>query len=176
MQFKLKKVSCNTHVRNIQGVLCITGYGRISIGDGTRMNSGPRRNPIGGDTRLVLACRGGEIEIGENCGLSNCAIVSDTRVTLEANVLVGGGAKIYDTDFHNTHPEARLAEKSGEKHGNSKPVLIKKNAFIGAHSIILKGVTIGENSIIGAGSVVTHNIPANEIWAGNPATCISRTN
>ena len=44
--------------------------------------------------------------------------------------------------------------------------------FIGAHSTILKVVTIGENSIIGAGSVISKSIPANEIWAGNPVKFI----
>lgn len=48
-------------------------------------------------------------------------------------------------------------------------MVINDNVFIGAHSIILKGVTVGRNSIIGAGSVVARNIPENEIWAGNPA-------
>ena len=47
-------------------------------------------------------------------------------------------------------------------------------AFIGAHSIVLKGVTIGKHSVIGAGSVVTKNIPDNEVWAGNPARFIRR--
>lgn len=56
----------------------------------------------------------------------------------------------------------------------SAPVIIEDNAFIGARSIILKGVTIGANSIIGAGSVVTKSIPANEIWAGNPAKFIRK--
>ena len=55
---------------------------------------------------------------------------------------------------------------------STKPVIIKQNVFIGAHSTILKGVTIGENSIIGACSVVTKNIPDNEVWAGNPAKYI----
>ncbi len=53
-------------------------------------------------------------------------------------------------------------------------VLIKKNAFIGAHTIILKGVTVGERSIIGAGSVVTKSIPDDEVWAGNPAKRIRK--
>ena len=53
-----------------------------------------------------------------------------------------------------------------------KPVIIENSVFIGAQSIILKGVTIGKNSIIGAGSVVTKNVPANQIWAGNPARFI----
>lgn len=46
--------------------------------------------------------------------------------------------------------------------------------FIGAHSIILKGVTIGECAIIGAGSVVTKDVGDDEIWGGNPAKCIRK--
>ena len=49
------------------------------------------------------------------------------------------------------------------------PVYIEDGVFIGAGSIILKGVRIGKNSIVGAGSVVAKSIPEGEIWAGNPA-------
>lgn len=51
-------------------------------------------------------------------------------------------------------------------------VRIGSNVFVGACALILPGVTIGDNSIIGAGSVVTKNVPANEVWAGNPARFI----
>ena len=78
---------------------------------------------------------------------------------------------IFDTDFHALNPIIRNS-KNDIKNRIEKPVIIKDNAFIGAHSIILKGVTIGENSIIGAGSVVTKSIPDNQIWAGNPAKFI----
>ena len=50
-----------------------------------------------------------------------------------------------------------------------KQTLVKKGARIGAAATILPGVVIGENALIGAGSVVTHNVPAGEIWAGVPA-------
>lgn len=56
----------------------------------------------------------------------------------------------------------------------SKPILIKEGAFIGAHAIVLKGVTIGKYSVIGAGSVITKDIPDNEVWAGNPARFIKK--
>ena len=59
-------------------------------------------------------------------------------------------------------------------HKKCAPVVIEDNVFIGARCIILKGVTIGENSVVGAGSVVTKSIPANEIWAGNPAKFIRK--
>jgi UDP-2-acetamido-3-amino-2,3-dideoxy-glucuronate N-acetyltransferase len=49
------------------------------------------------------------------------------------------------------------------------PTLVKKGASIGSNATILCGVTIGENAIVGAGSVVTHDVPAGAIVAGNPA-------
>ena len=67
---------------------------------------------------------------------------------------------------------ASLSDKKGTI---SKKVSIGNHVFIGAHSTILKGVTIGKNSIIGACSLVAKNIPANEIWAGNPAKFIKKT-
>ena len=174
LQFFIKGVDCQTSLNNIKGVVLVAGKGRITIGEGTRINSGPRHNPIGGDTRAVLVCRGGRIHVGKNCGLSNCAIVSDTEVTIDNGVMVGGGVKIYDTDFHNVEASRRSLERVGVYHGRSTRVLIKSNAFIGAHSLILKGVVVGENSVVGAGSVVTASIPDNEVWAGNPARKIRK--
>ena len=57
-------------------------------------------------------------------------------------------------------------------HRKCAPVVIGDDVFVGAKCIILKGVTIGKGAIIGAGSVVTKNIPARQIWAGNPAKFI----
>lgn len=53
-------------------------------------------------------------------------------------------------------------------------IIIKKNAYIGCNTVICKPVTIGENSIVGAGSIVIKDIPANEVWAGNPARFIKK--
>ena len=60
------------------------------------------------------------------------------------------------------------------KEKKCRPVVIEHDAFIGAGSIILSGVTIGANSVVAAGSVVSRSIPANEIWGGNPARFIKK--
>ena len=58
--------------------------------------------------------------------------------------------------------------------GKCKPIIIEDNVWLGINSSVLKGVTIGKNSVIGAGSVVTKNIPANVIAAGNPCRVIKK--
>lgn len=77
---------------------------------------------------------------------------------------------IFDTDFHPISYQSRILNDQSKI--KSVPVRICRGAFIGARSIIMKGVTIGEYSIIGAGSVVTKSVPSNEVWAGNPARFI----
>jgi galactoside O-acetyltransferase len=55
---------------------------------------------------------------------------------------------------------------------NNAPIFICENVWIGAHSVILKGVTIGENSIVSIGAVVTKDVPSNSVVAGNPAKIV----
>lgn len=146
--------------------------GSFSIGKNFAMNNGIKANPIGCYDRCTFFVdRGAVLKIGNNVGISQSAIVCQEEITIGNNVKIGGGVKIYDTDFHSLDASLRT---SGEDflHRKKVPVIIRDNAFIGAFSIILKGVTIGENSIIGAGSVVTRSVPDNQIWAGNPAKFI----
>ena len=75
------------------------------------------------------------------------------------------GAYISDADWHGIYDRS-------EPVGNTKPIILEDNVWIGDSAIVCKGVTIGENSIIGAGAVVTKNIPANVVAAGNPAKVV----
>lgn len=103
--------------------------------------------------------------------ISQSALICHLRITIGSHVKIGGGVKIYDTDLHSV--DAGIRSGNGDlAHKATAVVVVKDNAFIGAFSIILKGVTIGENSIIGAGSVVTKWVPDNQILAGNPAKFI----
>ena len=154
-----------------KGSVIFSGRGSITIGEKSIINSGVRFNPIGFATSTNFVCsdKGGEIIIGKNVGISNSSIVAHVKVSIEDNVMIGNGCRIWDTDFHALDFKLRGTKKDIPV---NKPILIKKNSFIGGGVIVLKGVIIGENSIIAAGSVVTKSIPNNEIWGGNPAKFI----
>lgn len=86
------------------------------------------------------------------------------------NVLIGSGCVICDSDAHPIHP----SERQNHELTKSSPIIIGNDVFIGARSIILKGVTIGEGAVIGAGSVVTKDVPSMCVYAGNPAILIKK--
>lgn len=157
----------------IYGRLRVFGHGTIRIGKNVTINSGFSCNPIGGDARTLFSLKDTAcLTIGEGVGISNTAIVCHDRITIGERVLIGGGTKIYDTNFHSL--DYRVRGDYQNETVVTRPVVIEEDAFIGGHCIILKGVTIGARSIIGAGSVVTKDVPADEVWGGNPARMIRR--
>lgn len=143
--------------------------GRIKIGDNVLFISSPNINPTGGGMHIhIRAENNGNIIIGNRVGITRAEITSFNSIIIENDVLLGGNVKIWDTDFH----PIKYQDRESNKTPASAPVLIKEGAFIGACSIILKGVTVGKHAVVGAGSVVTKNIPDEELWAGNPAKYI----
>ena len=87
--------------------------------------------------------------------------------------MIGGGCRIFDTDFHPIEATRRADPKTVNE-GKSAPVIIEDNVFIGTNCIIGKGVHIGHGAVVAAGSVVARSIPANEIWGGNPARFLKK--
>lgn len=153
-------------------VMVARGAKGMRIGRNFAMNNGIKGNPIGCYERCTFFVdRASELIIGDNVGLSQTALLSYCSIRIGDNVKIGGGTSVFTTDFHSLDPMIRIS-KDDQKHRKCAPVVIGDNVFIGAKCIILKGVTIGENSIVGAGSVVTKSVPANQIWAGNPARFI----
>ena len=160
-------------VRGFMKVL-ITRRGKVLIGKNFKVNSGNKFNVIGRQQKTTLWVEG-SLTIGDSVGISSTAIICNHSITIGNHVTIGGNTVIYDTDFHSLDPKVRKSEND-HVNAKKKPVIIMDNVFIGAHTTILKGVSIGENSIIGACSVITKNIPPNEIWAGNPARLIRKIN
>ena len=104
--------------------------------------------------------------IGKNCKISSHTFICE-GVTIEDNVFIGHGVTfINDVYPRATTPEGDLQTEQDWK---VEPTLVKKGASIGSGATILSNLTIGENAIVGAGSVVTRDVPADTIVAGNPA-------
>lgn len=116
---------------------------------------------------------GSQILIGDNVGISGSTINASKSITIGDNTIIGSGCLITDTDSHPISAEKRLC-KDYYKYTSCKEIKIGKNVFVGARSIIMKGVTIGDGAVIGAGSVVTKDVPENTIVAGNPARIIKK--
>lgn len=139
----------------------------IRIGRNVTLVSKSRYNSWGVIQPVVIMARGQDatIIIGDGAGLSGCTITAINRIEIGKEVLVGTGVIITDNDAHPLGPENRCY---GQDIAN-RPVSIGDGAFLGARSIILKGVTIGTYAVVGAGSVVTRDVPPYAIVAGNPA-------
>lgn len=121
-------------------------------------------------------------QIGENCNIcSHCLIENDVvignNVTIKCGVQVWDGIELEDNVMvgaNTTFTNDRYPKSQNEDWALLK-TKVCKGASIGAGSTILPGLIIGENSMIGAGSVVTMNVPAGEIWVGNPARFLRKT-
>lgn len=108
---------------------------------------------------------GKHITIGKNVFINfDCTFLALGGITIEDDVLIGPKVSLI-TENHPLNPLER-------KGLICKPILIKKNAWIGANATILPGVTIGENAVVAAGAVVSKDVPDNTIFGGIPAKFI----
>jgi acetyltransferase-like isoleucine patch superfamily enzyme len=105
------------------------------------------------------------ISIGKNVFINHaCSFLDLGGITIEDQVLIGPRVNLV-TENHPADPAERRSLIT-------KPIVIKRNAWIGASATILPGVTIGENAIVAAGAVVSKDVPANTIVGGIPAKFI----
>ena len=122
---------------------------------------------VGDDTKI-----GAFVEVQKNASIgNNCKISSHTficeGVTIEDEVFIGHSV----TFINDMYPRATTESGGLQTEADWKvdKTVVKRRASIGSGSTILANITIGENAIVGAGSVVTKDVPANTIVAGNPA-------
>lgn len=129
----------------------VNAYG-CEIGDGTR---------VGAFVEIQK-----NVKIGRRCKVSSHSFLCE-GVTVEDNVFIGHGVMF----TNDRYPRATNPDGSPQSEADWAvvPITVKKGASIGSNATILAGVTIGERAIVGAGSVVTKDVAAGSIVAGNPA-------
>ena len=135
---------------------------------------------IGEDTKIWQFCVIlKNAQIGYNCNIcAHCFVENDVKignnVTVKSGVYLWDGIEIEDEVFigpnvtftNDKYPRSKQYPDQYQK------TVIKKGASLGAGAIVLCGLTVGEDAMIGAGAVVTKDIPAGQLWMGNPAKYI----
>lgn len=167
-EFKNKDL-INLGINVIFNQRCIfDGDGVVEIGNNVML--GCQLAPHFYDSYILIQARdkNSKISIGNDTILNNdIAIIAQCRIIIGEKCLIGDRTNIYDSDFHEIDPSTRRISS-----GKTVPINIGNNVWIGSLVTILKGVNIGDNSVIAANSVVTKDVPANTIVAGNPATIV----
>jgi acetyltransferase-like isoleucine patch superfamily enzyme len=148
-------------------IRCCRG-GRLVLSEGVKIISANSANPIIGRTRsaLCVIAPGASLVVGKNVGMSGVCLCAAKSLTIGEETILGGDVLISDTDFHTPLPGFSW---SNDAVTTAQPVRIGRGCFIGARATILKGVTIGDGAVIAAGAVVTKDVPAESLAAGNPA-------
>ena len=147
---------------------------QIQIEDGVSLISDPKTNPSGilHPCTLVTQSPNACIYLGKDSGMSGATLCCKKKIRIGEYVGLGANVSVFDHDFHPLNPYYR--KFFNEEHTLCKEVIIEDFAWIGANSIILKGVHIGRGAVVGAGSVVTCDIPPLTVYAGNPARFIKK--
>lgn len=114
----------------------------------------------------ICVLDGGILSLGHNSYMNESLIQCANSITIGDDCAIASEVLIQDTDFH------PILDEIGKEKPVSKPIVIGNKVWICAKSIILKGVTIGDGAIIAAGAVVTKDVPARCVVAGNPAKVV----
>ena len=162
-------------------ILEIRGGAQISLLDGSTKD-----DIIVHENVMLLGCHlfsshHGKIEIGNNVKIgSRSQILCVDKVVIGDYTAIATNVTIVDNNNHPINPQYREYMRTTPHnsdarswiHSDHKPVILGRNCWIGSDVRIQKGVTIGDNSVIAACSVVTKDVPANCIAAGNPAKIV----
>jgi len=126
----------------------------------------------------------GRATVGDFTLMNGALVMAEELIEIGSHCLISWNVGIADSDFHPIEPAQRLIDAQAlapyykdrppRPPIRTAPVRIADNVWIGMNAVILKGVTIGENSVVAAGSVVSKNVEANTVVAGNPAVLVKK--
>lgn len=161
----------NTHIKG-KPIIQTSNGAKIIIQDNVTLNSINEGYHINmhSPVKLFADRQNAIIEIGSNTRIHGTCIHAYDKVTVGNNCLIAANCQIFDGNGHDLsfeNPANRILTK-----GDSRPITIEDNVWIGANCIITPGVNIGEGSVVAAGAVVVKNIPPHCIAGGNPAKVI----
>ena len=111
----------------------------------------------------IICFKNSTLKIGGGFCNSNIKIRCTEKMEIGFDVSISHDVTIMDSDAHNIEREDYIS---------TKPIKIGNHVWIGSRAMVLKGVTIGDGAVIAAGAVVTKDVPANSMAAGNPAKII----
>ncbi|MEN9416483.1 MAG: hypothetical protein RI988_103 [Pseudomonadota bacterium] len=165
-----QQVSCGPGLQLLGVPIASVARGAsISIGARAILCSSSRDTALGVSHPVILRAMlpGARLVIGDDCALSGATVCAAQSVTIGARCLFGADSIVTDTDFHPLQPQGRWSAPLEQ--AATRPVRIGCDVFVGARAIVLKGVTVGDGAVIAAGAVVTRDVPAGAVVAGNPA-------
>ncbi len=142
------------------------GTGALTLGENVYLSGRSCFYFMGGMPEMPEIVVGNGTFIGNGCTLSAAC-----RIVIGADCLVSTNVRIHDNDGHPLEPERRL-RKEPIRQDEASGVIIGNNVWIGAHAIVLKGVTIGDHAVIATGAIVTQDVPECAVVAGNPARVV----
>lgn len=149
----------------------------VLVGARSTLISRSRWTALGVSRPVILRTllTGATIDIGSDVGMSGTTVCAARSVVVGDRVLLGSDVVIADTDFHPVDALPRRHCSIPEPIAGEE-VIIERDAFIGARSIILKGARVGRGAVVGAGSVVAGDVPPCAVVAGAPARFIRWVN
>lgn len=172
LEARLRGVRMGGPVRFLgRPIIAVFPGSNITLEGENSFMSSPRCNPLGNAVPCVLRTMTAtaRIRVGRNVGMSSASICATVSVEVGDGTIIGAGAMIFDTDFHERIGEF---EWGGITPRICKPISIGRGCFLGTRCIVMKGVTIGDGAVIGAGAVITKDVPAGATAVGNPMRII----
>lgn len=162
--FKARCFQCGKNLSLPNGVPFINGHMRITVGSNVQLD-GP--SFLSGHLMEYP-----QLVIGDRTVIGYKTLISvQQSVRIGNDCMIAEGCMIFDNDGHPLSPYRRL-RKEAVRHDEVKPVVIEDNVWIGARSIILKGVRIGEGAVVGAQSLIVRDVPPYCVVRGSPAETI----